>query len=67
MEEVSPEKLVAHIAVLAQLSLRAPDAFEQKSDVIMEFLVKEVLRSDTEDEDVVWTSYWVPHVETHTL
>ncbi len=43
---------MGHIAVLAQLSLRAPDAFEQKSDVIMEFLVRQVLRSN-EDEDMV--------------
>ena len=56
MEEVDPDKLVAHVAVLAQLSLRAPDAFEQKSDVIMAYLVKQVLRSvPDEDEDMVGT------------
>ena len=54
MEEVDLDKLVVHIAVLAQLSLRTPDAFEQKSDVIMAYLVKQVLRSVPDvDEDVV--------------
>ena len=54
LEGVLPDRLVAHIAVLAQLSLRAPDAFEQKSDVIMTFLVKQVLRSSlADDEDMV--------------
>ncbi len=45
------EKLVAHIAVLAQLALRAPDAFEQKSDVVTAFLVKEVLTSSSADAE----------------
>ena len=45
------DTLVAHIAVLAQLSLRVPDAFEQKSDVIMAFLVKHVLKSSFEEEE----------------
>ena len=35
--------MVAHIAALAQLAKLAPDAFENKSDVIMAFLLKEVL------------------------
>ena len=52
MEEVESDKLVAHIAVLAQLSLQAPDAFEQKSDVIMAYLVKQVLRSAPDEETV---------------
>ncbi|PIL27726.1 hypothetical protein GSI_10879 [Ganoderma sinense ZZ0214-1] len=56
LEEVDLDKLVAHIAVLAQLSLRAPDAFEQKSDVIMAYLVKQVLRSVPDvDEDMMDT------------
>ena len=56
MDEIDLDKLVAHIAVLAQLSLRAPDAFEQKSDVIMAYLVKQVLRSVPDvDEDMVGT------------
>ncbi|KAI0336697.1 hypothetical protein GY45DRAFT_1315302 [Cubamyces sp. BRFM 1775] len=51
LADVDPEKLVAHIAVLAQLALRAPDAFEQKSDVVTAFLVKQVLKSSSADDD----------------
>lgn len=51
LADVDAEKLVAHIAVLAQLALRAPDAFEQKSDVVTAFLVKQVLTSSTDPED----------------
>ncbi|KAH9849574.1 armadillo-type protein [Lenzites betulinus] len=51
LREVEGEKLVAHIAVLSQLALRAPDAFEQKSDVVTSFLVKHVLKSSTPGED----------------
>ncbi|RPD70263.1 hypothetical protein L226DRAFT_526109 [Lentinus tigrinus ALCF2SS1-7] len=41
LEDIDPEKLVARIAVLAQLALRAPDAFEQKSD-------DEMMETDTD-------------------
>ncbi|CDO77959.1 hypothetical protein BN946_scf184971.g9 [Trametes cinnabarina] len=52
LAEVDPDTLVAHIAVLAQLALRAPEAFEQKSDVVMAYLVKQVLKSTlSEDEE----------------
>lgn len=37
------ELLVAHLAALAELAKSAPYAFEQKSDVIVGFLVKQVL------------------------
>ncbi|KAK0446041.1 armadillo-type protein [Desarmillaria tabescens] len=58
LAEASPELLVAHIAALAQFALLAPDAFESKSDVITEFLVKKLLMipqlpdpdDDTEEE-----------------
>ncbi|KAI8986667.1 armadillo-type protein [Trametes punicea] len=50
LADAGPEKLVAHIAVLAQLALRAPEAFEQKSDVVVAFLVKQVLISSSNDE-----------------
>ncbi|KAI0064905.1 cohesin-associated protein Pds5 [Artomyces pyxidatus] len=43
LPDVDPEKLVAHIAVLVELSLMAPDAFEQKSETIMSFLLKQIL------------------------
>ena len=35
LPEADPEHLAAHIAVLAQLALRSPDAFELKSDVLI--------------------------------
>ncbi|KAI0371302.1 hypothetical protein BV20DRAFT_1120710 [Pilatotrama ljubarskyi] len=57
-----PEKLVAHIAVLAQLALRAPDAFEQKSDVVTAFLVKQVLKSSSspaDEEEMQTDEDWV--------
>jgi sister chromatid cohesion protein PDS5 len=38
---------VAHITALAQLAKMAPDAFESKSDVIMAFLLKEVLMTSS--------------------
>ncbi|KAF9559464.1 hypothetical protein CPC08DRAFT_763333 [Agrocybe pediades] len=38
-----PSISVAHVAALVQLARFAPDAFEQKSDVIMTYLVKRVL------------------------
>ncbi|KAK0211511.1 armadillo-type protein [Armillaria fumosa] len=58
LAEASPELLVAHIAALAQFALLAPDAFESKSDVVTEFLVKKLLmvpqppdpEDDTEEE-----------------
>ena len=37
------DKLVAHIVVLAEIARIMPDAFEQKSEEIMNFLVKHVL------------------------
>lgn len=52
LETAEPDTLVAHVAVLAQLALRAPDAFEQRSDVIIGYLVKYVLRSEKEEDAV---------------
>ncbi len=40
---------VAQIAALAQLAIFAPDAFEQKSDVIVTHLVKRVLMVPSPD------------------
>ncbi|KAI0646530.1 armadillo-type protein [Trametes meyenii] len=62
LTDVDPEKLVAHIAVLAQLALRAPEAFEQKSDVVTAFLVKQVLKSASApegDENMDTDEDWV--------
>lgn len=38
---------VAHIAALGQLARFAPDAFEQKSDVIMAYIVNRILMVPT--------------------
>ena len=43
MEDKDDELPVAYIAALTQISRFAPDAFEQKSDVIMTYLIKRVL------------------------
>ncbi|KAF8726601.1 hypothetical protein AX14_007667 [Amanita brunnescens Koide BX004] len=43
LSETEPSALVARIAALAQIARYAPDAFEQKSDVIVSFLLKNVL------------------------
>ncbi|KAH9928578.1 armadillo-type protein [Amylocystis lapponica] len=48
LPDADPELLVAHITVLQQLALRAPDAFERKSDVITTFLVKDLLMSPSD-------------------
>ena len=52
LPEADPEQLVAHITVLAQLAKMAPDAFESKSDVIMAFLLKEVLMTPSPPDPV---------------
>ena len=52
LEEATPEQLVAHVAVLVQFARYQPDAFEQKSDTIMAFLLKEVLMKTIPPDDV---------------
>ncbi|KAG6907699.1 hypothetical protein DXG01_007755 [Tephrocybe rancida] len=47
LPECAPEKLVAHMAALAQVARFAPAAFEQKSDVITSFLLKKILMVPT--------------------
>ncbi|OCH91293.1 hypothetical protein OBBRIDRAFT_792457 [Obba rivulosa] len=58
LQEAAPETLVAHVAVLAQFALRASDAFEQKSEDLMAFLLKQVLMTsssaDVMDTDEEW-------------
>ena len=41
--DATPEELVAHTTVLAQMARFKPEAFEHKSDDIMAFLVKKLL------------------------
>ena len=48
LQSADEDLLVAHTAVLAQLALKAPEAFEVKSDVITAFLLKKVLMSGNE-------------------
>lgn len=45
---------MAQIAALSQLSRYCPDAFEQKSDIIVNYLVKKVLMVP-KPADMVWT------------
>ncbi|KAH7910374.1 armadillo-type protein [Hygrophoropsis aurantiaca] len=60
LPKAAPQDLVAHITVLAQLAHLVPNAFEDKSDVIMAFLVKKVLMvptsadQDEMDTDTDW-------------
>ncbi|KZP25702.1 ARM repeat-containing protein [Athelia psychrophila] len=60
LPDANPEQLVAHITVLAQLSRFAPDAFETRSEVIMAFLVKDIVMQpsppdqDTMDDGEEW-------------
>ncbi|KIK94536.1 hypothetical protein PAXRUDRAFT_827895 [Paxillus rubicundulus Ve08.2h10] len=56
LPEATPEQLVAHTTVLAQIARFQPDAFEHKSDAIMAFLIKKLLmgrhQEDPEEMDV---------------
>ncbi|EMD34698.1 hypothetical protein CERSUDRAFT_116889 [Gelatoporia subvermispora B] len=59
LSEADPETLVAHIAVLVQFALHAPDAFEQKSEDLMAFLLKEVLMTGTAQDAMDTDDDWV--------
>ncbi|KAH9932198.1 armadillo-type protein [Fomitopsis serialis] len=60
LPEAEPDLLAAHIVVLAQLALKAPDAFEQKSDVVTSFLIKKVLmKSQDENDEMDTEEEWV--------
>lgn len=43
LKNVDDQRLVAHVAVLAELAHEVPDAFESKSEEIMNFIVKQIL------------------------
>jgi sister-chromatid-cohesion protein PDS5 len=58
LSDANPEHLVAHITVLAQFARLAPDAFESKSDVIMAFLLKEVLMTPNPPDPVRWVCHF---------
>ncbi|KAI0264684.1 armadillo-type protein [Gloeopeniophorella convolvens] len=60
LTDVDEHKLVAHVAALVEFARTSPDAFESRSETIMNFLVKKVLMSpsplspDDMDSDVEW-------------
>jgi len=43
LPEAPEDQVVAHLAVLAQFAKFAPNAFEHKSEVIIPFLLKDIL------------------------
>lgn len=43
LPDADPDHLAAHVTVLAQFADRASEAFEQHSDVITSFLLKQIL------------------------
>ncbi|TFK49359.1 hypothetical protein OE88DRAFT_1646400 [Heliocybe sulcata] len=47
MAQADSNRLLAHIAVLAEFASSAPDAFEQQSDIITAFLLSEILMAPT--------------------
>ncbi|KAI0689173.1 armadillo-type protein [Cytidiella melzeri] len=55
------EQLTTDLSVLAQLVIKSPDAFERKSDVIMKFLLKQVIMAESVlDKDAMNTDEeWV--------
>lgn len=52
LSEATPEELVAHTTVLAQLARLKPDAFEHRSDTIMAFLMKKLLMGQRSKDPV---------------
>ncbi|KAH9161402.1 hypothetical protein EDB89DRAFT_2080638 [Lactarius sanguifluus] len=60
LDNADDHKLLAHISVLAELAQTAPDSFESKSEVIMNFIVKQILMSPSPpdpgdmDVDIEW-------------
>ncbi|KAG9124967.1 hypothetical protein FRC07_009533 [Ceratobasidium sp. 392] len=63
LKDAQDDTLIAHVAVLAEAAKSSPEAFEDKSDVIMNFLVQGLLMVNTsstsdamitEDNDEEW-------------
>ncbi|KAN0111727.1 Armadillo-type fold [Russula decolorans] len=56
LKNVDDQRLVAHVTVLAELAHEVPDAFETKSEEIMNFIVKQILMTpslrDPDEMDV---------------
>ncbi|KAJ4468818.1 armadillo-type protein [Lentinula aciculospora] len=53
LNEAPEDQLVAHLVSLAQFARFAPDAFEQKSDIVTAFLLKRLLMVPSLPHDVV--------------
>jgi hypothetical protein len=43
LKNVDDQRVVAHVTVLAELAHKVPDAFESKSEEIMNHIVKQIL------------------------
>ncbi|KAF8491907.1 armadillo-type protein [Russula emetica] len=60
LKNADDQRLVAHVTVLAELAYKVPDAFESKSEEIMNFIVKQILMTpslrdpDEMDVDAEW-------------
>ena len=52
LNKVDHHRLVAHVAVLAELARTAPGAFESKSEVVMNFIVKQILMTPSPPDPV---------------
>ncbi|KAH9028275.1 hypothetical protein EDB85DRAFT_2147994 [Lactarius pseudohatsudake] len=52
LDNADDQKLLAHISVLAELAQTSPDSFESKSEVIMNFIVKQILVSPSPPDPV---------------
>ncbi|KAH0834786.1 hypothetical protein J3R83DRAFT_10387 [Lanmaoa asiatica] len=61
LSEATPEELVAHTTVLAQMARFKPDVFEHRSDAIMAFLVRNLLmgRQSKDPEEMDVDNDWV--------
>ena len=52
LKNVDDQRLVAHVTVLAELAHKVPDAFESKSEEIMNFIVKQILMTPSPRDPV---------------
>lgn len=52
LKNVDDQRLVAHVTVLAELAHKVPDAFESKSEEIMNFIVKQILMTPSPRDSV---------------
>ncbi|KAF8582552.1 ARM repeat-containing protein [Ramaria rubella] len=71
LPDAEEDLLVGHLTTLAELVKAVPDAFEQKSDVIVGFLVKQILTKASSFEDDIMddddVEEWAPDDEVSWL